>query len=251
MRTSHCALALGLLIVCGMATESFAGGFVITPLGGFVRGPQGFFAFSPLGIAGRRNPVCMPAGGYSAMSYGYAQPMPLMLAGPGSNAASEAQGVADTIQLIQAIMQLTRGGLGIGGGGGASNLEPRVQALEADVAALKMLMNLSANNANSGAKPGAGKPGMFDPATVSMAQALQRMQQAQAGAQADAGLAQESMIAAPSLSPDQVNLLAKQMLLQMKMRKLAVEAEGQQIKDDAAQLEAIFDKLKAEAAALK
>lgn len=260
MKKPHAVFALTLVLGAAMAGDAFAGGFLLTPVGGFVRGPRGFVAFSPLGIAGRRNPVYMPAAGYQALSY--SQQVPLLVTGSSatySSASSEAQGLTDTVQLIQAILQLTRGIGGVGGvgGGNQSNLAARVQSLEADVAALKMLMNLKTATSNSGGN--GGKPGQFDPSTASaLLQALSQQQapvQQQAGASAQAqgaadGAPQQGVMAVP-VSPEHVELLARQLLLQMKMRKVAAEAESVQIKDDATRLEEILDKLKAEAAALK
>jgi len=266
VKKSHVALALTLLLGLGLAGEVFAGGFVITPLGGVVRGPRGVVAWSPLGIAGRRNPVCMPAGGYQSMSfsqqvplsysYSYAQQVPLVLTNAnalGTNASAEAQGLTETIQLIQALLPLLRGGAGGGllGGGNQTNLESRVKTLETEVAAIKMLLSISSSGNGGAKKGGLAGVGMFDPSTASaLAQALAKSQQAQASAQADGGQ-QQYMMAPAALTPDQVNLLARQLLMEMKIRKIMVEDGDQQIKDEAARLEAILEQLKAEAAKLK
>lgn len=270
MNKSHVAVALTLLLGLGLAGETFAGGFVITPLGGVVRGPRGVVAWSPLGIAGRRNPVCMPAGGgYQSMSYAqqvplsysyaYGQQVPLVLTNAnaaGASATAEAQGLTESIELIRTILGLVRegGGGGILGGGNQSNLESRVKTLETEVAAIKMLLSLSSSG-NGGRTKTGSTPGQWDPATASaVLKAFAESQQAQASAQDAAGQEvgqQQLLMATPALTPDQVNLLARQLLMQMKVRKIMVEDGDQQIKDEAERLEDILDKLKAEAAKLK
>jgi hypothetical protein len=165
------ALLAGLVILLAACADATAGGFVITPLGGFVRGPRGFFAFSPLGIAGRRNPVCIPAGGYQMAPMGYSayqatgyQLAPMGYAAPqvagyqvapmaapsvqpayvqnvpmysypnGQDAAyAQAQSSIGLVRDIWELVREIRGDLGIGGGGGGSGLERRVGQLERDV----------------------------------------------------------------------------------------------------------------------
>jgi hypothetical protein len=236
-----------------MAGDALAQGFMITPVGGFIRGPRGFVGFSPLGIVGRRQPMCAPVGGYGysySAGYSYGVPATVQLVPASSfsatSSAADAQSAMETIGLIKAIFELVRGSGGggiIGGGGGAGgNVEARLAGLESRVLALES--RIGSGSTTGGTPTPGGRPGQFGGAGA-LAAAADAL--AQAAASEPAGGAQFG----PALSTQQLELYAENLLLQIQSRKLAVAAESRLITSEVEALQKLLETLKPRVDALK